>query len=90
MRVEFSWKWCPCKILFMMPVVLLILLTVPTVSLYLIVSVCTEPRVGKARAEKLGEDSRSRGNCRHVYSLLAGMVVITQLQQSLSWLRQQP
>ena len=57
----------------MMPVVLLILLTVPTVSLYLSVPVCTEPRAGKAREEEPQEDSRSHGNCRHVYSLLARM-----------------
>ena len=57
----------------MMPVVLLILLTVPTVSLYLTVPVFTEPRVSKARAEELEEDSRSHRNCRHIYSLLAGM-----------------
>ena len=30
-----------------------------------------EPRVGKARSKKLEGDSRSRRNCRHVYSLLA-------------------
>ena len=28
-----------------------------------------EPRVGKARAGKLEENSRSCRNCRHVYSL---------------------
>ena len=31
-----------------------------------------EPRVGKARAGKLEESSRSRRNCRHVYSLQTG------------------
>ena len=37
----------------------------------------TEPRVGKARAGKLEESSRSHGNCRHVYSLLTGIATIT-------------
>ena len=64
----------------MMPVVLLILLTVPTVSLYLTVPMCTEPRVSKMRAKRLEKDSM-------VYSLLAGMAAITQL---LFWLRQRP
>ena len=30
----------------------------------------TEPRVGKAQAKSLEEDSRSRRNCRHSYPLL--------------------
>ena len=39
------------------------------------ISLCAlfaEPRVGKAQAKRLEEDTRSRRNCRHVYSLLAG------------------
>ena len=58
--------------------VLLILLTVPTVSLYL----CslnairwTHGRQGM-RGE-LQEDTRSCRNCRHIYSLLAGAAAIT-------------
>jgi len=46
-----------------------------------------EPRVGKAPAQRLGEDSRSHRNCRQVYSLLVGMTAITQ---SLFCLTQQP
>ena len=33
------------------------------------ISLFTEPRVGKAWAGELGEDSGSHRNCRHVYSL---------------------
>ena len=36
----------------------------------------TEPRVGKAWAERLEEDGRSHRNCRHIYSLMAGIAVI--------------
>lgn len=32
----------------------------------------TEPKVGKVWAGKLEESSRSRRNCRHIYSLMAG------------------
>ena len=36
-----------------------------------------EPTVGKVRAKRLEENVRSRRNCRHVYSLLAGTADIT-------------
>lgn len=36
-----------------------------------------EPRVGKARAGKLEESSRSHRNYRYVYSLLTGVATIT-------------
>ena len=51
---------------------MLILLIVPVVSLFTLSAMFAEPRVGKARAKGLEEDSKSRRNCRHVYSLLAG------------------
>ena len=71
-----------------------ILPTMPKVSLInqfvmpvaLLFILFTEPRVGKAQAKRLEEDLRSHRNCRHVYSLLAGMAAITQ---PLSWLMQQ-
>ena len=50
---------------------MLILLIVPVVSLFTLSALFAEPRVGKARAKRLEEDSKSRRNCRHVYSLLA-------------------
>ena len=39
------------------------------------ISLCkllVEPRIGKAQAKRVEEDARSRRNCRHIYSLLAG------------------
>ena len=56
-------------------VLLFILLTAPTVLLF---TLLVEPRVGKARAKRLEEGSRSRRNCGHVYSPLAGAAAITQ------------
>ena len=41
------------------------------------ISLCAEPRIGKAWAGKLEENSRSCRNCRHVYFLLAGTADIT-------------
>ena len=41
------------------------------------ISLCTlfaEPRIGKARAKRLEEDSGSRRNCRHIYSLLSWLM----------------
>ena len=47
-----------------------------TVSLYITEALFVEPRVGKPRTKKLEEDARSCRNCRHVYSLLAGIAAI--------------
>ena len=41
------------------------------------VHIVSEPRVVKAWAKRLKEDWRSHGNCRHVYSLLAGKAATT-------------
>ena len=65
---------------------MLILLIVPVVSLFTLSALFAEPRVGKVRAKRLEEDSKSHRNCRYVYSLLAGMAAITQ---PFSWLMQQ-
>ena len=51
---------------FMMPIVMLFTLSTPF----------AETRVGKARAKRLDGDSRSRWNCRHIYSLLADTAAI--------------
>ena len=64
--------------------VLLILFMTPVVSLF---TLFTEPTVGKVQAKRLEGDVRSRRNCRHIYSPLAGMAAITQ---PLSCLVQQP
>ena len=61
---------------------LLILLVMPAVLLFTLSALFAEPRVDK----RLEEDTRSRRNCRCVYSLLAGTATITQ---PLSWLMQQ-
>ena len=53
---------------------LLILLVMPAVLLFTLSALFAEPRVGK----RLKEDTISRRNCRHVYSLLAGTAAITQ------------
>ena len=66
---------------------MLTLFVMPIVLLFTLLVLLAEPRVGKLRAKKLEEDSRSRRNCRQVYSLLAGSAAVTQ---SLSWLTQQP
>ena len=65
---------------------LLILFMMPIVLLFTLFALFTEPRVGEARAKRLEEDARICRKCRHIYSLLAGMVSITQ---PLSWLTQQ-
>ena len=49
-----------------MPIVFLILLVMPIILLF---TLFIEPRVGKVCAKRLEEDSRSRRNWRHVYSL---------------------
>ena len=65
-------------------VLLFILLTAPTVSLFTLCPLFTEPRVGKARGKRLEENSRSRRNCRHIYSLLPGAAAIAQTHCILS------
>ena len=45
-----------------------------------------EPRVGKAQAKRMEEDSKSHRNCRHNYSLLHGTEAITL---PLLWLMQE-
>ena len=56
--------------MFLVGAVLLILFTVPIVSLFTLSTLFAEPRVGKAQAKRLERDSRSHRNCRHIYSLL--------------------
>ena len=70
----------------MMPL-FLILLTVPTVSLF---KLFTEPRVGKVQLKRLEEDSRGQRNCRHIYSLLAdaAATAVDMLHSLPSWLTQ--
>ena len=68
--------------LFAMPMVFLILLTAPVVSLGTLCTLFTELRVDKPWAERLEGDWKSWKNCRHVYSFLSGT-------QPLSWLAQQ-
>ena len=58
------------------------------------ISLCTvfiEPRVGKAQAGKLAEDSRSHRNFKHIYALLASTLAIAAdtLYSLLSWVTQQ-
>ena len=62
-------------------------LTLLRVAIVLLFIVLVESRVGKVRAERLEEDLRSHRDCRHVFSLLAGLAALTQ---PLSWLMQQP
>ena len=79
--------WWECKLvqpLWRIVSVWLILFTMPIV---LVFTLFAEPRIGKAQAKRLEEDSRSHRKCRHIYSLLAGTAAITQ---PLSWLTQQP
>ena len=66
---------------------MLVLFMMLVVLLFTVFTLFTEPRVGKARAKSLEEDARICRKCRHIYSLLAGVVAITQ---PLSWLTQQP
>ena len=49
------------------------------VLLFTVFTLFTEPREGKARSKRLGEDSRSHRNSRHIYSLLAGIAAIHSL-----------
>ena len=65
-------------------VLLFILLTAPTVSLFTLCPLFTEARVGKARGKRLEENSRSSRNCRHIYSLLAGAAAVAQTHCILS------
>ena len=67
--------------------VLLILLTVPDVSLFTLSVLVTEPRMSNTQAKRLEEDVRRYRNCRHAYCLLDDMEAITQ---PLSWQTQQP
>ena len=55
--------------------------------LFTLFALFAEPRVGKAPAKRLGEDSRSHRKCRRVNFLLVGMAATTQ---SLLWLTQEP
>ena len=56
--------------------VLLILFLMPIVLLFTLSTLFAESRVGKVRARRLEEDTRSLRNCRHVYSLLADTAAI--------------
>ena len=62
-----------------------VLLTLLRVAIVLLFIVLVESRVGKVQAERLEEDLRSHRDCRHVFSLLAGLAALTQ---PLSWLQQ--
>ena len=48
-----------------------ILSTALIVLLFTLFVLLIEPRVGKVPAKRLEGDSRSRRNCRHIYSLMA-------------------
>ena len=61
-------------------------LTLLRVAIVLLFILLVESRVGKVQAERLEEDLSHR-DCRHVFSLLAGLAALTQ---PLSWLMQQP
>ena len=57
----------------------------------LLIPLFAAPRVGKAQAKRLEEDSRNHGNCRHGYSFLAGAAATTQSPSWLTWqLKLQP
>ena len=64
----------------------------PVVSLFTLPTRFAEPRVGKVQAKRLEGESRSHRNCRHIYSLLAGVATIaayhsiTQHSLSPGWL----
>ena len=62
----------------------------PVVLLFTPFTLFVEPRVGKAQANRLEEDLRSRRSCRHVYSLLPGAAAIAadKLYSLLPWLTQ--
>ena len=55
---------------------LLILFLMPIVLLFTLSRLFAESRVGKVRARRLEEDTRSLRICRYVYSLLAGTAAI--------------
>ena len=54
--------------------VLLVLFVTPIILLFTLSTLFSEPSVGKVQAKRLEGDWR---NCRHIYSLLAGVAVIT-------------
>ena len=56
--------------------VLLIPFVMPIVMPFTLSTLFAETRVGKARAKRLEGDSRSRWNCRPIYSLLADTAAI--------------
>ena len=58
-----------------------------SVSLFTLCTLFTKPRLGKERVAKLEENSGSRRNCRHVYSVL-GTAAMRQTCCILSWLTQ--
>ena len=55
----------------------MILFVTPAVLLFILFALLAEPRVGKAQAKRLEEDTRSCRNRRLVYPLLAGTAAIT-------------
>ena len=68
-------------------VVLLILFVTPIALLFMLSALFAEPRVGKAWAKRLEEDSRGLRNCRHIYPLPADTAAITTYSVALlSWL----
>ena len=60
-------------------IVLLVLFMMLDVLVFTVFTLFTEPREGKAWSKRLGEDSRSHRNYRHIYSLLAGTAAIHSL-----------
>ena len=58
------------------------------IPIVLLFTLLAEPKVGKARAKRLEEDSRNCRNCRHIYSFLAdtAAVAVDTLCAFLSWL----
>ena len=49
----------------------------PAVFLFTLLTLFTEPRVGKAQTKRLEENSRSHSSsCRHIYSLLADAAAV--------------
>ena len=70
----------------------MILFMTPVVSLFTLSTLFAEPRVGKVQAKRLEGDLRRHRNCRHIYSLLAGIATIaayhsiTQHSLSPGWL----
>ena len=75
----------------MMGVLLFILFVMPIVLLFMLSTLFAEPRVGKVQTKRLEGVLRSHRNCRHIYSLLAGMAARTQpLSCLMQQLWQQP